>query len=169
MKRLSKIWMSLGLPRGKRVFSFQEFIHHLTGLTRSLPVILRTFRAARLSPQMIEKIMLSVTAVNECRYCTFVHSLQALKLGLSPEDIQKLMAFDLGACTEEEAVACAFAQHYAESNGQPDKNALLRLVGQLGFEKTRDVMVYIQMIEFGNLFGNTVDAYLPPFLRNLLI
>ncbi len=38
-----------------------------------------------------ERLMLAVTAVNGCRYCSYFHARQALKSGLTPEEISRLL------------------------------------------------------------------------------
>lgn len=104
--------------------------------------------------------MLAVTRVNGCRYCAYGHSRAALAVGVTEAEIQHLMSGDLGGFPEEEAVALAFAQHYAESACQPDVQALRRLMDTYGPETARDIQAYLRMITFGNLYGNTFDALL---------
>lgn len=117
-------------------------------------------RGGRVSHAFAEKIMLAVTRVNGCRWCHYGHTRAALAAGVSPEEIQQIMAQELGAFPEEEAVALAFAQHYAEQREAPDPAAWARLVDTYGPEKARDILAYLRMITLGNLLGNTFDALL---------
>lgn len=144
----------------KRSFSFGSFIRVSQAAVKSIPKMARIMRTQSLSSKLIEKLMLSVTSVNGCRYCSWFHSAQAVKTGISLEEISQLMEFDLGACTEEEALACAYAQHFAETEGNTEKAVTLRLIKEFGAEKTRDIIAVIQMITFGNLWGNSIDAFL---------
>jgi AhpD family alkylhydroperoxidase len=119
-----------------------------------------TARSGRVSRAFAEKIMMAVTAVNGCRYCAHYHTGLALREGVSPEEIANIMAADLGDFAEEEAVALAFAQHWAETAGQPDPEAERRFRDYYGHKVSADILNWMRMINFGNLSGNTLDAIL---------
>ncbi len=121
-----------------------------------------------ISSALMEKIMLAVTAVNGCRYCSFFHASMAIKSGIVPDDIIEMLQGDIGTCTEEEAFICAFAQHYAESKESPHPEMVQSLVKKFGIEKARDIIAPIQMITMGNLFGNTIDSFITRLKRNNL-
>lgn len=107
-----------------------------------------------------EKIMLAVTQVNDCRYCRYGHTQAALAAGISADELARLLAGELGSFPEHEAVALTFAQHYAESQEQPDPAAWERLVATYGPEDARSILAWVRMITLGNLLGNTFDAFL---------
>ncbi len=117
-------------------------------------------RGGRVSRAFAEKIMLAVTAVNGCRYCSYAHTRAALQSGVSRREIELLLGGKVGHAAPEEAPALLFAQHYAESCGQPDPEILQKLISTYGPEHTRDILIYIRMIMWGNLIGNTFDALL---------
>ncbi|MCZ7542042.1 MAG: GNAT family N-acetyltransferase [Anaerolineae bacterium] len=101
--------------------------------------------------------MLAVTQVNDCLYCNFAHTRWALAEGVTPEEIERLAAGAVEAFPPHEAVALCFAQHYAESGGNPDPGAWARLVDFYGEDAARAIIAYIRMITMGNLLGNTFD------------
>jgi AhpD family alkylhydroperoxidase len=107
-----------------------------------------------------ERLMLAVTAVNGCRYCSYFHAKQALKSGVSDEEICKLMAGDVENCPEEEAAALIYAQHWADTDGYPDPEALKKVENVYGAEKTAAIHLLLRMIRMGNLMGNTWDYFL---------
>jgi AhpD family alkylhydroperoxidase len=104
--------------------------------------------------------MLAVTAVNGCRYCSYFHTKQALKSGISLEEISKLLSGDINDCPEEEALALIYAQHWAESNTHPDPEAVKKLQETYNFEKVEAIHLALRMIRLGNLLGNTWDYLL---------
>jgi len=104
-----------------------------------------------------ERLMLAVTAVNGCRYCSYYHTKQALKGGIAAEEISGLLAGDIAGCPEDEAVAVAYAQHWAESNAHPDPEAAKRLQRTYGLEKTEAIHLILRMIRMANLLGNSWD------------
>jgi AhpD family alkylhydroperoxidase len=107
-----------------------------------------------------ERLMLAVTAVHGCRYCSYFHTRQALKSGLSPEEINRLLAGDIANCPEEEAVAVIYAQHWAESDARPDPEAYRKLQRTYGAKKTEAINLALRMIRLGNLLGNSWDYLL---------
>ncbi|MBN1374858.1 MAG: carboxymuconolactone decarboxylase family protein [Dehalococcoidia bacterium] len=115
---------------------------------------------ALLSPAFRERLMLAVTAVNGCRYCSYFHAKQALKSGITQEEIGKLLAGDINDCPPEEGVAVIYAQHWAESNAHPDTEAVKKLQGTYGPGKAEAIHLALQMIQLGNLLGNTWDYFL---------
>jgi AhpD family alkylhydroperoxidase len=113
-----------------------------------------------LSPAFQERLMLAVTAVNGCRYCSYFHTKQALKSGIPPPEISRLLSGDIDACPEDEAVAVIYAQHWAESDAHPDPEAFEGLQRAYGVEKTESIHLMLRMIRIGNLMGNTLDYLL---------
>ena len=104
--------------------------------------------------------MLAVTAVEGCRYCSYFHTKQALKSGVTPEEISRLLSGDIANCPEDEALAVIYAQHWAESNACPDQEAVERLRETYGPDKVEAVHLMLRMIRLGNLLGNTWDYLL---------
>jgi AhpD family alkylhydroperoxidase len=113
-----------------------------------------------ISPTFRERLMLAVTAVEGCRYCSYFHAKQALKSGLTPEEISQLLSGDVDNCPEEEAVAVIYAQHWAESDAHPDPEAVRKLQQTYGVEKTEFIHLMLRMIRLGNLLGNSWDYLL---------
>jgi len=113
-----------------------------------------------ISPAFQERLMLAVTAVEGCRYCSYFHAKQALKSGITPEEITRLLSGDVDNCPEEESVAVIYAQHWAESNAYPDPEAVRKLQRTYGVEKKEAIHLMLRMIRLGNLLGNSWDYLL---------
>ncbi|HMF30752.1 MAG TPA: carboxymuconolactone decarboxylase family protein [Candidatus Lokiarchaeia archaeon] len=143
----------------RRSFTFRSFIRTIANLLRRPRDILHTVIHNQISPDFSERIMLAVTAVNGCRYCTYVHTKLALEQGCTPQVIQAITNFEYARLKEDEVVALAFAQHYAESRDSPSKDALKQLWRYYGPTKARDILNSIQLITVGNLTGNALDAF----------
>ncbi len=145
----------------KRTFTLAHFTRTLRDIFSHMDDLRGATRGGRIDHAFAEKIMLAVTQVNGCRWCSYGHSKAALAAGVSPAELQALLQQgDLSGFPEREAVALTFAQHYAESADQPDPAAVQRLVAYYGPLAARDILAYIRMITFGNLYGNTFDALL---------
>lgn len=107
-----------------------------------------------------ERLMLAVTAVNGCKYCSYAHTKQALKTGMSQEEVELLLSGSITNCPEDEHIALIYAQYWAESNARPDSDAIDKLKEVYGEEKTQAIELILRMIRMGNLSGNTWDYFL---------
>jgi AhpD family alkylhydroperoxidase len=113
-----------------------------------------------ISPAFRERLMLAVTAVDGCRYCSYFHAKQALKSGLTTEEIGQLLSGAVDKCPEDEAVAVIYAQHWAESDAHPDPEAVLKLQQTYGIKEAEFIHLMLRMIRLGNLLGNSWDYLL---------
>lgn len=113
-----------------------------------------------ISPAFRERLMLAVTAVDGCRYCSYFHARQALKSGLAPQEINQLLSGDVDNCPEAESVAVIYAQHWAESNARPDPEVVRKLEQTYGIKRSESIHLMLRMIQMGNLMGNSWDCLL---------
>jgi AhpD family alkylhydroperoxidase len=144
----------------KRFYTPRTFLRDLRDAWAHMPEFRETARAGRVSRAFAEKIMIAVTAVNDCRYCARFHTGLALKEGIPPNEIREILSGEIGAFPEEEAVALAFAQHWAETAGDPDPEVERRFRDYYGPQISADILNWMRMIRMGNLMGNTLDAVL---------
>jgi AhpD family alkylhydroperoxidase len=141
----------------KRFYTLPTFKKDVQEILAHFDDLRQASRSGRIDKAFAEKLMLVVTGVNGCRYCSYGHSRAALVAGVSKDEITKLLKGELDNVLEEEAIALAYAQHYADSFCQPDPAATQRLVDAYGTDKAKDIQAYLRMITFGNLLGNTFD------------
>jgi AhpD family alkylhydroperoxidase len=144
----------------KRIYTPHTLLRDFRNILDHFHEFRLALRSQRISRAFAEKIMLAVTAVNGCRYCSYGHAKTALASGVSPEEVDLLLSGEIGHVSPGEALALFFAQHYAESGDHPDPEMVQKLVKTYGQEKARDILAHIRMITFGNLSGNTFDALL---------
>jgi AhpD family alkylhydroperoxidase len=125
---------------------------------------LRLMRADRqrglLDEAFRERLMLAHTSVNECRWCSWQHSREALKEGVESGEVDALLCGVVEDCPEAEATALLYAVHFAETDGRPDPGARARLVEEYGPERTEAIDRALATIRSGNLIGNTFDYVL---------
>ena len=112
------------------------------------------------SPALRERLMLAVTAVYGCRYCSYLHAKRGLKIGIDNEEAAALLTGSLEACPPEEAIALLYAQHWAESNANPDTEAIQRLQSAYGAEKAKAINMVLRMVRVGNLADNLWNYFL---------
>ena len=145
----------------KRTYSsLDQLVKDLISPVRNRKQLREIKNKGLLSPAFRERLMLAVTSVEGCRYCSFFHSKLALKGGMTREEVGKLLSGDFLDCPEEEYIAVLYAQHWAESDAHPDPEAVQRLQETYGPEKADAIHLMLRMIRLGNLLGNTWDYVL---------
>jgi len=118
-----------------------------------------------LNPHFVERLMLAVTEVNGCEICSYAHASMALKQGLNQEEIKALLDGDKSIIRPEEAVAIYFAQHYADMNGFPNRDAYETLHKSYSKRQTKTIVAAIQMMMLGNVSGLPFSALLSRFRK----
>lgn len=150
----------------KKSFTPRTFLRGVVRSLRNGPALMRAHRAGRVSEQLVEKIMLATTAVNECQYCARFHTRRASQVGVDEDVIDAILEQDIGeAIDESERTALLFAQRYAETDEDPGEKAVAELEAEYGSKMAADIQAYVRAIYFGNLLGNSYDA-LRYWIRN---
>jgi AhpD family alkylhydroperoxidase len=144
----------------KRIFTFSTFAASARDLFAHLDELHSAFTQHRISRAFSEKIMLAVTQVNGCRYCSYAHTHMALQAGVSEVELRDLLMGEFSHIPAQELIAVLFAQLYAEQADRYDATAWQRLQDTYGVEVANDILTHIRVITFANLYGNTFDALL---------
>ncbi len=145
----------------KRLYEgFGRFWDDFTFVWANRSRVRRSEREGRIDPAFRERLMLAVTGVNDCRFCSYRHSRKALEEGVGQREIDLLLEGKISVCPEDEVPAVMYARHWAETGGRPDAKTKQRLQEIYG-EKTRhDLHLILRMIRMANLLGNAVDYIL---------
>ncbi len=142
----------------KRTFrNFGQFRLELVFFIKNHKQIKSAMRNTSISPAFRERLMLAVTSVNDCRFCSYYHTQLALQEGISAQEASKLLEGSVDNCPPEEAPALLYAQHWAESDGNPDSKAVQRIIDNYGEQTLQDIDILLHMIRMGNYMGNVVD------------
>jgi len=148
----------------KKIYTAGLLTGDIGFLLWNFPDIIRAMRNPAVSRVFIEKIMTVTTAVNGCVYCAWFHAKQAVAAGISPAEVQNMLRLQFQAdATAFELTGLLYAQHFTETNRRPDPAMTQKLVDFYGGETAQHIILFIRMIFFGNLYGNTWDAVLSRF------
>ena len=110
--------------------------------------------------------MLAVTSVNECRFCSYVHTGVALANGVDLDELQHLLdSGTFGKVDDRDAVAILFAQHFAETQRHPSVEARAALARAFSRYQRLELMAYIHAIYLANLSANSVEEWLARLSR----
>jgi AhpD family alkylhydroperoxidase len=136
-----------------------EFLALLVDIFRTMFGLRSIAAENRISPQLSEKLMLAVTGVNECLYCSYLHTRTALEKGVPPDLIEELLAGNVSGISPEELPAVLYAQHFASTGGAVSDEARRTVVERYGEDMVRHMEGFIKIVHFGNLTSNTVYAF----------
>jgi AhpD family alkylhydroperoxidase len=142
----------------RRIYSVGAYYDLLADAIVHFSDIRGAHKGERVSKAFSERIMLAVTEVNGCRYCSYYHANLSLNEGMSEAEIHGMLTGDLSNAPEEESVALLFAQHYAETEGHPNEEACRRLLATYGPERASDILASIRVIMVGNVSGIMLEA-----------
>jgi len=107
-----------------------------------------------------ERLMLAVTAVNGCSYCSYAHARQALVEGIDSDEVKALQDGVVENSPREELPALLYAQHWAETGGKTDPVARGRIIELYNEDTVNAIELALRTIQMGNLSGNTLDYIL---------
>jgi len=142
----------------------------LRAASHDLATTLRHVGAARadralVPPDMRERIMLAVTQVNGCRWCSYMHTGMALRAGVPPGEVRSLLGACVDGCPDGEVTALLYAQHWADTQGHADPSARERLVEAYSPERAEAIERVVRTMNTANLVGNTIDAVMSRLTR----
>jgi AhpD family alkylhydroperoxidase len=138
-----------------------EFVKDFLDLLSRRASIRTAMRGDLVSPAFRERLMMIVTQVNACPYCRAFHSREALKSGVSDQELRVLLQGVVpDNSPQEELPALAYAQRWAECDGNPDPQDRASIERIYGPERAMAIDALLRMIRMGNLSGNTWDYLL---------
>ena len=138
---------------GKKLYSVRESYWIFYNGIRTMKYMFRSKRKKELSPSFIERIMLAVTQVNCCAICSYAHTKKALESGMSNKEIQNMLSGIIDDVPTDEVTAVMFAQHYADTRGNPTLESWQRIVEIYGISKANGILGSIRTIMIGNVYG----------------
>ena len=131
--------------RGKVYESWREIFPDLLFILTNTTRLTKVYRGG-LPPPLRERLMVAAAAVYGCRFCSWLHTREALRIGVDKEELARLVGGVMEGCPEEYSIAVLYAQHWAESNAYPDPEAVRRLEETYGEEKANLVNVVLRPI-----------------------
>jgi AhpD family alkylhydroperoxidase len=145
----------------KRTFSLPLLARSGVAAAIRTPVLLVAYVRPATSRVLREKVMLAVTIVNDCRYCSWVHTGLALAHGVDLDELRRTLdAATFGDVEERDAVAVLYAKHFADTVRRPSTEAERALARAFQGRERAEIKAYVHGIYFANLAGNSVDAWL---------
>lgn len=144
----------------KRKYSLSELYKASRKLPSAISVFVKNKKSGLVEEKFIERLQLAVTEVNGCAVCSYAHTKMALEMGMSNEEISAFLGGEQNFIIDKEAKAIAFAQHYADSGGNPDEQLYNSIIEEYGENKAEAILAAIQVMMVGNMYGIPMSAFM---------
>lgn len=151
------------IDNGRKLYTIPELYRIVVQGIRTMRYMRRAKYKGELSVEFQERIMLAVTEVNGCAICSYVHTRMALEAGMSDTEIQTMLAGETADTPPEELPAVLFAQHYADSRGNPTREAWNRIVEVYGVSRARGILGAARAMMIGNAYGIPWSSFVNRF------
>jgi len=148
---------------GKKLYSVRESYWIFYSGIRTMRYMFQAKNKGELSSKFIERIMLAVTEVNDCAICSYAHTRRALETGMTSAEIQDMLSGILDNVPDEEVAGVMFAQHYADTRGNPTHEAWERVVEIYGLATAKGILGTIRTIMIGNTYGIAFSSFFNRF------
>lgn len=138
-----------------------NLIHGMSKSPETLKVYLQlsaAFEASSLSPEEREIVQLTVSRLNECEYCTSVHSMLAEKAGLEWDTIEKIRNREPISNERYEALR-TFTEKLVQKKGSVSRDVWTEFTAA-GFDERAglDVVIGVSLKTLTNTINNLVDT-----------
>ncbi len=142
----------------RRMYSSPKALwHDLSWTMRNRKTVRGAMNGCTVSFAFRERLMLAVTAVNGCRYCSYYHAKEAIKAGLPDAELQKMLVGVVDDAPANELPALLYAQHWAEMDGVVETAVRQQFIQTYGADRAQAIEAVLSMIRQGNLWGNSTD------------
>jgi AhpD family alkylhydroperoxidase len=138
----------------------KEFLSDLVFIVKRTSKMKALMRGETIDAKFRERLMMAVTEVNGCRYCAYFHSQQALAAGIGSDELAEIAEMSFESSPEEQHPALLYAQHWAESNANPEPDAWTCMQDAYTAEELELIELCLHTIRMGNLMGNLADYLL---------
>lgn len=143
----------------KKKYTVREFYTILYKGIRTFTYFKKHKKNEQLSYSFTKRIMLAVTEVNGCEVCSYAHTKDALEQGMDEKEINQLLVGVTDETPTNELKAILFAQHYADTKGNPTQESWEEIIDTYGEDLALGILGAIRMIMVGNSYGIALSAF----------
>lgn len=112
-----------------------------------------------LGHELLEKVGLAVSAVNDCQYCVNAHSLSLLRnVDATDDEIEAITTGEFDALDERERVACGFAGAAARDPQNVPDDRTAELTDTFDDEEIVEIVGTAALFQGLNLFADALDV-----------
>ena len=157
MSDVSAVATTQNAPR--RFDSSWEAARDLVAVARRVRPLAAVYAGGRLDGALRERVMVAVSRVNACSGCTLVHTRWALRVGVTPEELDAVGLEDLGRLDRRSRAAVVYAVALAETRFRsPPPDVVAAVAAELTPAEVEAVEAVSRMMALANLTASTAEA-----------
>ena len=145
----------------KRTLSATQLGRRLVALVPELGTIYQVWLKHEVDPGFREELMLAVSRLNGCRYCSWGHHEWAEISGVSNEELARLEQLEPSGFDRRKWVAISYARALVKQDFRRVQPQLRRAVQhKYSPREIRQIELIVNVMDVGNRTSNTFDALL---------
>lgn len=143
----------------KRTMTAPQFVGSLASLLPELRTLYEVWGRNELDPGFREELMLAVSQLNDCRFCTWGHHEWAQISGVSNEELAQLESLDPSGFDRRKWVAIAYVRALVKRDFKGVQPELRRAVQhKFSPQEIRQIELVARVMDIGNRGSNTWEA-----------
>jgi AhpD family alkylhydroperoxidase len=145
----------------KRTITAPQLVVSVASLAPELGTIYRVWLKHDVDPGFREEIMLAVSRLNDCRFCSWGHQEWAHISGVSDEELAHIEQLDPAGFDRKKWVAISYVRALVTANfGRVQPELRRAMQHKYSSREIREIELIARVMDIGNRGANTWDALL---------
>lgn len=145
----------------KRTITTRELVGSTVSMVPSMGTIYRVWLKHEIDPGFREELMLAVSELNHCRYCTWAHHEWAQMVGVSDEELAHVEQMDPSGFDRRKWLAISYVRALVTAQfGRVDKELVREMNANYSPMEIKEIEIVARIMDIGNRAANTWDALL---------
>lgn len=145
----------------KHTMTVREFVSSTASLLPETPTLYRVWVKHEIDPGFREELMLAVSKLNDCRYCSWVHHEWANIAHVPEEELAFIEQLDPSHFDRKKWVAIAFVRELVEARfGRVSKELMREMKANYSATEIREIKLIAKVMDISNRGVNTWDSML---------
>jgi AhpD family alkylhydroperoxidase len=143
----------------KRTITAWEFAGAMVSIAVDARTLYRIWVRHELDPGFREELMLAVSKVNDCRYCSWAHHEWASIDGISEEELAHVEQMDPARFERKKWLAISFVRELVTVRfGAVSEDLMRKMQGHYTAREISEITLVAKVMDTANLGANTFDA-----------
>ena len=143
----------------KRTVTAWGFTRAIASIAAHAPTLYRVWIRRELDPGFREELMLAVSKLNDCRYCSWAHHEWASIDGVPEEELAHIEQKDPAHFDRGKWLAISFVRELVEGRFRAVSGELMRkMQAEYTAREIKDIILVAKVMDASNLGANTFDA-----------
>jgi AhpD family alkylhydroperoxidase len=143
----------------KRTITAWDFARAMASIAADAPTLYHVWIRHDLNPGFREELMLAVSKVNDCRYCSWAHHEWATIDGIPEEELAHIEQMDPAHFDRKKWLALSFVRELvAVRFGAVSEDLMRKMQAHYTGREIRQIVFVAKLMDAVNLGANTFDA-----------